>query len=184
MEYRNDRPGIAPWVWVLIVLAAIILIFVIWWAVAAQGPEQVVVVPGGEEEQPVQPPPQQPSAQQPEEQPQVIERERPVNIYIEREGREPNVVVVPRDEQQPRAEERMRQVDLPGEFRYQGRTWEPSDQAVSGDEVSLRDTGASVDGNVVYARQDAERPYDELYLETEPGSGIYIKYEPTGSSSQ
>ena len=44
--------------------------------------------------------------------------------------------------------------------------------------MDLKDTGSSVDGNIVYAERDDQPPYDELYLETEPGSSIYIKYEP------
>lgn len=171
MEYPYERRRMAPWVWVLIVLAALILVFVIWWAVAAQGPKETVVIQPEEVEQPPAPP-------QPVEQPVVVEREQPVNIYIQPQQPRPNVVIVPRGQQPPAAKERLRQVDLPGQFRYQGNMWEPSDQAVLEDDVNLKDTGASVGGNIVYADRDAEAPYDRLYLETEPGSGVYLKYEP------
>lgn len=174
MERQEQKPGVPPWVWVLIVLLALILVFVIWWAVAAQAPQPEVITPPDEETQ-------EPLVQPPE-QPVAIERERPVNIYIERERppqQGPRVVIVPREEQPPQARERFRRIDLPSRFRYQGEVWEPSDEALIGDQVNLRDTGASVDGNVIYADQFAERPYDELYLETEPGSDIYIKYEKT-----
>ncbi|HUV04594.1 MAG TPA: hypothetical protein VMX94_05755 [Armatimonadota bacterium] len=176
-EHPHVRRGPPPWVWVLIVLAALILVFVVWWTIAAQGPRQtVVVVP--EEERPAVPPVQRPPAERPPEQPVVVEREPPVNIYIGREQPRPSVIVVPKGEQPPEAMERLRQVNLPGRFRYQGKTWEPADQAVSSEDADLKDTGASVDGNIVYAERDDQPPYDELYLETEPGSGIYIKYEP------
>jgi len=177
MEHPHVRRGAPLWAWVLIVLAALILVFVIWWAIAAQGPEQTVVVLP-KEERPTAPPEQPPPAKPPE-QPVVVERERPVNIYIEREEPRPSVIVVPQGQQPPEARERLRQVDLPSRFRYQGKTWEPADQTVLREDVDLKDTGASVDGNIVYVQRDDEPPYDELYLETEPGSGIYLKYEPT-----
>lgn len=176
MEHDDSR-STAPWVWMVVTLGAIMLILVVWWAVAAQSDRQVVVTP---EERAPQPSVQPPAEQQPypEQQPRVIERERPVNIYIEREERQPSVIIVPRGENPPEARERLRQVDLPATFSYQGRTWEPSNTAVSGDEVDLLDTGASVDGNIVYAQRGDTPPYDHIYLETEPGSGIYIRYDP------
>lgn len=170
MEQPEERRRTSPWVWILIVLVAILLLLLIWWAVGAQSPREAVVAPPKEE---VSPP-----AQMPAEQPVVVERERPVNIYIEREEPRPTVIVVPRDERPLIARERLRQVNLPSLFRYQGRLWEPSNEAVTSDGVSLKDTGASVDGDVVYTTQAAEPPYDELYLETDPGSGIFIKYKP------
>jgi len=172
MEYPYARRGTPPWAWVLIVLVALILVFVIWWAIAAQGPEQTVVVLP-KEERPAAPP------EQPPEQPVVVERERPVNIYIEREQPRPNVIIVPQGEQPPEARERLRQVDLPSRFRFQGKTWEPADQAVSIEDVDLKDTGTSVDGNIIYAERDDQPPYEDLYLETEPGSGICVKYTST-----
>jgi len=178
MEYPTQRRGIQPWVWVLIVLAAVLLVFVIWWAVAAQGPRETVII-APEEKEVERPPAEAPAKETPAEQPVVVERERPVNIYIEREQPRPNVIIVPRDAQRPVARERLRQVDLPSRFRYQRSVWEPSDQAVGADSISLKDTGASVDGNIVYAEQDGEPPYSELYLETEPGSGVFIKYLPS-----
>lgn len=174
MEYPYRR-GIAPWIWVLIVLAAIILVFVIWWAVAAQQPEQTIVT---QPEETAEPQLQQPTETQ---QPVVVERERPVNIYIERERPQPRVIVVPRGETPPQARERLSQVNIPSAFRYQGKVWEPSDEAVSGDNVKLKDTGASIDDNIIYAEQGATSPYNELYLETEPGSGIYVSYTSTSS---
>ena len=175
MEQLPRRTGTAPWVWVLIVLAALILVFMIWWAVAAQAPETTVVVP---EEQP-QPPVVQPLLPPTQEQPVIIERERPVNIYIEREQPNPRVIVIPQSQQPPEAKERLSLVNLPSRFRYQGRAWEPSDEAVSGDTINLRDTGASINGNIVYAEQGTEPQYDALYLETKPGSGVYVKYTKT-----
>lgn len=172
-----ERPGVAPGVWVLILLAAVVLIFAIWWAVAAQNRERPMVTPPEAEEQAqVEAPPAQPPA----EQPVVVKRERPVNIYVQPEEPRIRVIIVPQGERPPEAKERLRKVDLPGRFRHQGRMWEPTDEAFVEDSVDLKDSGASVDGNIMYVQQDAEPPYDVLYLESEPGSGIYIRYRPTG----
>lgn len=172
MEYHpRDRRGVAPWVWVLVVLAAIILIFVVWWAVAAQPTEETVIVPPAERER-------EPVGEPAQQQPVVVERERPVNIYIERDQPRPNVIIVPRDEQPAMAQDQIRQVDLPSLFRYMDRTWEPTEQTVSREDEQLVRTGASIDGNAVYAREDATQPYDELFVEAEPGSGIYVRYRP------
>lgn len=175
MEEQPEKRGTASWIWVLIVLAALILIFVIWWAVSAQGPERMTAAPGPEERQPAQPP----IVQSPQEQPIIIEPQIPVNIYIEREQPSTNVIVVPKGQQPPQAMERLRQVDLPSMLRYQNKIWKPSNEAVTGGDVNLKDTGASIDGNIVYAEQNAQSPYYNLYLETEPGSGVYIKYIAT-----
>lgn len=178
-EIRYQRRGPAPWVWVLIVLAAILLIFIVWWIVAAQTKEETVVVPGPE--QPVTPPTPMPEQPPPSAQaPVIVEREQPVNIYVERNRPEPRVIIVPEGRQPPEAMERLRKVDLPDRFRYQGKVWEPSDEAFARGVLDLRDTGASVDGNILYTEQDAVSPYDELYIETSPGSGIYLKYISAG----
>jgi len=171
-----ERPGTAPWVWVLIVLAALVLIFAIWWAVAAQSRERPMVTAPEEENLEVE----RPAAEAPAEQPSVVARERPVNIYIQPEEPRVRVIIVPQGERPPEARERLRKLDLPGRFRHQGRMWEPTDEAFIEDAVDLRDSGASVDGNIIYVERDAEMPYEDLYLETEPGSGIYIKYRPMG----
>jgi hypothetical protein len=166
VEYRapEDNRGVAPWIWVLIVLLAILLVFVIWWAVAAQS-QRTVTVPG-----PAQPttPAQQPAP------PQVVER--PVTIYVEGGQTPSTVYIVPKGQQPP--PQATEQVSLPGEFGYAGNNWEPSGQAVTSDSVKLMDTGLQVDGNTIYADEGAQPPYSTLYLQTQPGSGVYIKYEP------
>lgn len=185
MEYRTTpetpvRRDRTPWIWLLVVLLAIALVLVIWWAVAARGRERPMVTAPEEKErveaeQPaVQPPPEQPLA----EQPVVVEREQPVNIYVQPERPSMRVIIVPQGERPPQAKPRLRKVDLPGRLRYQGEAWEPSDEAFVQEAIDLKDTGASVDGNIVYVEEDAEPPYDALYLETQPGSGIYVQYEP------
>ena len=182
MEYyvRDGRRTIPPWIWILVVLLALILIFVVWWAVAAQSPERTVVVPGQQPTTPpVQQPAQQPSAQptpQPAAQPQVVQR--PVTIYVVPGQTPPTVYVVPEGQQPPQATQRPQQVKLPGEFSYEGKNWEPADQAVTSDSVQLKDTGAQVAGSTVYAESGDQAPYMALYLETAPGSGVYLKYQP------
>lgn len=185
MESPYYRRGLAPWVWVLIVLGALLLVFIVWWAVAAQNQEQTVVVPN---QPPTVAPPTvttPPTNTQPQTttpaKPTVVERSQPVNIYVERNQTAPKVIVVPTDKQPPEATNRLTKIDLPGKFKYQDQTWEPSDQAISGSDVNLKDSGASINGNVIYVMKDAQEPYNEVYLETNPGSGIYVKYIP-GSS--
>ncbi|HET6457046.1 MAG TPA: hypothetical protein VFI02_21820 [Armatimonadota bacterium] len=170
MEYRapEDNRGVAPWIWVLIVLLAILLVFVVWWAVAAQS-QRTVTVPGPA--QPTTPPAQQPAQTTP---PQVVER--PVTIYIERGQTPSTVYIVPKGQQPP--PQATEQVSLPGEFSYAGKNWEPAGQAVPSDSVKLVDTGLQVEGNTIYADEGAQPPYRALYLQTQPGSGVYIKYEP------
>ncbi|MHB1001040.1 MAG: hypothetical protein ACYC27_17495, partial [Armatimonadota bacterium] len=163
MEHPHDRRGFAPWLWILIVLGALILVLVIWWAVAAQSPEETVVVPDNGQTTIAPPPQQTPTTPQQPTQPVTVTRERPVNIYIEQREAQPRVIVVPKDEQPPEAKDRLRQLDLPGSFRYQDKVWEPSDQAVTGDTAELRDTGANIDGNVIYAQRSDTEPYDDLY---------------------
>ena len=177
MVEANER-HIAPWIWVMIVLLAIILVFVIWWVVAAQSPRTVVIVPGPS--QPTTPPTQQPSppsgtAQPP--QPVVVQPQTPVNIYVQDRQPSPKVIIVPRDQQPPPSAQGATQVTLPGAFKYQGKTWTASDEAITSSTAKLKDIGATVDGNPLYAGQGAEPPHDTLYLETSPGSGIFLKYE-------
>jgi len=182
--YRN-RPGFAPWVWVLIVLAAIVLIFVIWWAVGAQSPNQTVIVPG-EQQQPTTVPPSSTQPAQPTQpvqtpqssQPVVVQPQRPVNIYVGKEQPNPNVVIVPRGEKIPQATDNMKQVNLPSSFKYTGTTWTAATDAVSGDYTTMTDIGAQVQGHEIYAPAGDTKPYTELYIETSPGSNVYLKYTP------
>ena len=176
MEYRDERRGVAPWVWVLIVLVALILVFVVWWAVAAQDERETVLVPVEEDSAERQPPADR--APGSETQPVVVERERPVNVYIDREQPRPTVVVVPRDEQPPEAGRNVTQIDVPSRFRYQGETWEPSGTTVTPDAADLTETGVSVGGRNLHAPRGAEAPYDELYLRSEKQGGVYIQYTP------
>lgn len=188
MEYPNDRRGPAPWIWILVVLGALVLVLVVWWAVAAQNEPDTIVVPGGSQtttpptyQQPTQQPLEQapPQSQQPQSsQPVVVQRERPVNIYIERDTQSPRVVTVPRGQEPPQAEQRVRQLNVPDQFRLEGKLWQPSGEAVTSDTTKLKDSGMSVGGNVIYAQQGATQPFGELYLETEPGSGVFVVYTP------
>lgn len=169
MEHRGR--GVPGWVWVLVVLAAIILVFMVWFVVSASTRRPTVVVP------PEQQPAVQPSQQQ---QPVIVKRERPVTIYVQRNQPQPKVYVIPEGKQPPEAKANVEPVNLPSQFRYQSTLWQPSGQAFTSDHVMLKDTGLNVGGNIVYARQDAQAPYNAFYLETQPGSGVFIEYTPTG----
>ncbi|NIR01194.1 MAG: hypothetical protein GTN78_13510, partial [Gemmatimonadales bacterium] len=134
----------------MVVLLAIALVLVIWWAVAARGREgPMVTAPEEEERVEAERPAVQPPEQLPAEQPVVVEREQPVNIYVQPERPSMRVIIVPQGERPPEARPRLRKVDLPGRMRYQGEVWEPSDEAFIQEAIDLKDTGASVDGNIV-----------------------------------
>lgn len=200
MQDPYYRRGLPPWVWVLIVLGAILLVFVVWWTVAAGSRQQIVVVPAGGETtvqpstQPAQPAPAQPaqptqptmpttsvSPSRPTAQSQkpiVIVREHPVNVYVQPKSPTPSVIVVPKNEQPPAGVASARPSSLPGAFSYQNKTWQPSNEAVT-DKTTLRNTGAVVNGDAIYVKVDAQPPYDELYVETSPGSGILVRYDPS-----
>jgi hypothetical protein len=180
------RRGPSPWVWVLIALAAIILVFVIWFAIAAQNQQETIIVPGGGQETtppttgqaPSQPAPSQQTPSQPTP-PQSAPPQTGtnVNIYVGKDQNQPNVVVVPKGGQAPSSASGMQQVNLPGEFRYSNTLWKVSRQAVAGDNANLKKTGDSTGGKAIYAEQSAQEPYDHVYLETRPGSGIFLRYD-------
>ncbi|HAH88310.1 MAG: hypothetical protein WCT06_06320 [Armatimonadota bacterium] len=167
------RRGTAPWVWVLIVLAAILLVFVIWFAIAAQSPRETVVVPGGSQETTppttTGPAPSQPAPA--EQQPGTN-----VNIYVSKDHKQPNVIVVPKGGQTPQSTNNMQQVNLPGELQYDNAQWKVTRQVVAGDNTNLKDSGDSAGGRTIYVEQNAQKPYDHIYLETESGSGIFLRY--------
>ncbi|MHB0913059.1 MAG: hypothetical protein ACYC2Y_06400 [Armatimonadota bacterium] len=156
-------------------IVAVILLLAVW---LFARPRETVVA-GPQTGQPVQPPMQAQPPQQTQP-PQVVERPQPVNIYIERSRPEqPRVIIIPRNEQPPSNQGRVQRVDLPGRFRFEGRMWQPTDRDVLTARADLQETGYEVSGRQIYVRSGAESPYDELYVETEPGSGVYVKYEPT-----
>lgn len=179
MEYIHDRRHIPPWVWVLVALGAVILVFLVWFAVAASGPRETVVVTPEEKQPSVERTPPQPP---PSEQPVVVEPPQPVTIFIER-NRPTTVIIVPRGQEPPEARENLQEVTLPGEFRYRNRIWRATTEVVMGNEANLRNIGATVDSNPIYADYDAVPPYDVLYLETEKGSGIFITYKPVRTAN-
>jgi hypothetical protein len=47
---------------------------------------------------------------------------------------------------------------------------------VAGDNTNLKDSGDSAGGRTIYVEQNAQKPYDHIYLETESGSGIFLRY--------
>jgi|GEM_PF-2854128 len=199
MEYRDERRN--PWPWVAIIAGLLIFLAASWWIASASTRGDDIVLLDEEEEQPAsrQPTqPGQPSTQQPSQQPgsrpateepTVTEQQPPVNIYVERTPERPEqrpvVVVVPRGDQ-PRATDggQLSQVDVPAQFRYRGSSSEADDQAVSPRSEDLTDTGASVDGHAIYVQRDDDPPYDAVYVETEPGSEVYVRYtrRPSGRS--
>ncbi len=165
-----------PWLWVAIGLAAVLLVFVVWWVVEAQSPKQTTVVPGTE--QPTTPPMMEP-VPAPQSQPPSTTAQPNVNIYIEKQPSGPNVIVVPQGAQPPASTKGLSKVNLPAQFQYQSKTWNPTKQAITGNNLGIKDTGDAVRGNEIYVDQDSQSPYDHVYMETATGSGVYLKYEPS-----
>jgi outer membrane biosynthesis protein TonB len=121
--------------------------------------------------------PAQPSQASQPKQPVVVQPQPPINIYVNNKQPAPQVYIVPKGQQPPSGAQNAQQVTLPGAFNYQGRTWSPSNQAVTSASTKLKEIGVSVNSKPIYAAQDAKPPYDALYLETSPGSGVFLKYD-------
>lgn len=71
------------------------------------------------------------------------------------------------------------QPGTPRAFTYAGQMWVLSDGPVR---VNVESIGKLPDGHVVYAEVEDTPPYDALYLETAPNSGLYQKYVPASST--
>lgn len=154
-----------------VALIAGILVLAIWWAVGAQNQDRSAA-PG---------PAQQAIARVEKaslvrEQPVVVRPTKPVDIYLESGATPPVVHVVPKGRKLPVPIERLSRVSLPSGFKYQDETWVPSGEAVTASDAKLLDIGAMVDGSIVYADQDTHPPYKSFYLESSPGSGVFIEY--------
>lgn len=184
MEYRRDDDTRSnPWPWVAIIVGILIFLTAAWWIAGASSRDrETVLLPPDEPERTE---PAQPSTQptQPDQttEPTVTERQPPVNIYVQRTPEQPNrrpvIVVVPEGQQPPRSDGmRLSEVDVPAEFRYQGSVWQASDQATSPDPDDLVDTGANIEGKDIYAERNDRPPYDTVYVETEPDSGVFVRY--------
>jgi hypothetical protein len=179
MEHTRKRQNTQTWIWALITVETIILAFVVWWAVATSQPEKIVIAG----------PPQEGSTsaiqhqQELSEQPSIVEPKEPVSIFIQREH--PTKVIIVRSGQEPpQAKESLRKISLPVEFKYQNKLWRITTEAGRNKEKALKDIGAIVESNRIYAEQNDQLPYDSLYLETEKNSEIFVKYVPVRSSEQ
>jgi hypothetical protein len=150
----------------------IVLVFVVWWTVAAQSRDRVTTAPGPA--QPTTPPIEQASLVR--EQPVVVQPTAPVDVYVERGTTPPVVYVMPKGRKPHAPMDRLSRVNLPTAFKYRNMTWVPSGEAVTASDAKLMDIGVAVDGNLVYADQEARPPHKSFYLETSPGSGVFIAY--------
>lgn len=181
-EHRDETRN--PWPWVGIVIGMLIFLGASWWIATAgtRGNYTPIQPTTTQPMQPAEQPSQQPAKQPAAEKPTVTEQQPRVSIYVERTPQQPDqspvVVIVPEGQQPPKGSDgtEVKPVDLPARFKYQGSTWDATDQAVSPDPSTLTDTGASVNGNEIYVDQTDKPPYDAVYVETEPGSGVYVKY--------
>jgi len=181
-RHREDRSN--PWPWVAIIAGLLVFLGASWWVgMAATRNNQRA--PAVQTQQPVQPQqPAQPSTGQTQTgqaaQPTATQQQPPVNVYVQTPqspGERPVVVIVPEGKQPPQANgSQLSEVNIPARFKYLGSIWQASDQAVSPDQSTLKDTGANIGGNEIYVDHNDKPPYDAVYVETEPGSGVYVKY--------
>ena len=155
-----------------VAVIVIVLVFVVWWTVAAQNRDRVTTAPGPA--QPTTPPIEQASLVR--EQPVVVQPTEPVEIYVEGGTTPPVVHVVLKGRKPPAPMDRLSRVNLPTAFKYRDKTWVPSGEAVTASDAKLMDIGVTVDGNLVYADQDARPPYTSFHLESSPGSGVFVRY--------
>ena len=171
MEVTSERQ-IKTRLWAPVAVIVIVLVFVVWWTVAAQNRDRVVGAPGPA--QPTTPPIEQASLVR--EQPVVVQPTEPVDVYVERGTTPPVVHVVLKGRKAPAPMDRLSRVKLPTAFKYRDKTWVPSGEAVTASDAKLMDIGVTVDGNLVYADQDARPPHKSFCLETSPGSGVFVVY--------
>ena len=171
MEVTSGRQ-IKMRAWAPVAVIAIVLVFVVWWTVAAQSRDRVTTAPGPAQH--TTPPIEQASLVR--EQPVVVQPTEPVDVYVERGTTPPVVHVVLKGRKPPVPIDRLSRVNLPTAFKYRDKTWVPSGEAVTASDAKLMDIGVAVDGNLVYADQDARPPHKSFYLETSPGSAVFIVY--------
>ena len=171
MEVAGERQ-IKTRLWAPVAVIVIVLVSAVWWAVAAQSRDHVTTAPGTA--QPMTPPIER--ALLVREQPVVVQTTKPAEIYLERGTTPPVVHVVLKGRKTHGQVERLSRVNLPAAFKYRDKTWVPSGRAVTASDAKLMDIGVTVDGNLVYADQDARPPYKSFYLETSPGSGVFVRY--------
>ena len=174
MEVTSERQ-IKTRLWAPVAVIVIVLVFVVWWTVAAQSRDRVTTAP--EPAHPTTPPIKQASLLR--EQPVVVQPTEPVDVYVERGTTPPVVHVVLKGRKPPAPMDRLSRVNLPAAFKYRDKPWVPSGEAVTASDAKLMDIGVTVDRNLVYADQDARPPHKSFYLETAPGSGVFIKYRST-----
>lgn len=175
MEVTSGRE-IKTRLWAPVAVIVMLLVFVVWWTVAAQSRGRLITSAAPVE--PTTPPIEQASLVR--EQPVVVQPTEPVDVYVERGTTPPVVHVVLKGRKPPAPMNRLSRVNLPTAFKYRDKTWVPSGEAVTASDAKLMDIGVTVDGNLVYADQDARPPYKSFYLETAPGSGVFVKYRRAG----
>ena len=153
MEVTSGRQSKTR-LWAPVAVIAGILVLAIWWAVAAQSRDRLITSAGHVE--PTTPPIEQASLVR--EQPVVVQPTKPVEIYVERGTTPPVVYVVLKGRKPPAPMDRLSRVNLPAAFKYRDKTWVPCGEAVTASDAKLMDIGVTVDGNLVYADQDARPP--------------------------
>ena len=151
--YRVDL--IPRWIWVLLAVALLLVLIVAISAAASRGQRQAFV----------------PGPEVTTGNPQDF-MEQPPTPAVPPTTTEPETVTpttpgTPGTGQIPQG--------LPEAFTFQGRTWQFAEGPV---QVEVVTTGEYADDHIIYQRQNRQPPFQELFLETEPNSGIFYKYIP------
>jgi hypothetical protein len=95
-----------------------------------------------------------------------------------RDFTEAGIIPEPPKTVSPAHEVRLAAAKPPAAFDCQGTRWMPTGETTTPRDTALRDIGLTVERSIVYARLDAEPPYTALYVETHPGSEVFVRYRP------
>lgn len=157
MRARHELVVQLRWLWVMLGVAAMLVIILVVSGAMSGPPEEVMVVgPAVKTGNPadyLEPPPPPPVKPTP---------------------------TTPTPPSPPGETSDQAQQGTPKAFTYAGQMWVLSDGPVR---VNVESIGKLPDGRVVYVEVEDTQPYDSLYLESAPNSGLYHKYVPASSTS-
>lgn len=169
-DYDTERT-IPMWLPVTALIVAIAIIIVAWWVKAAdlrrsstmvtQAPQTVTQKPS--------PPPQEI---------QPGENAASADVYLDTSQSKPKIVLLPKGQQTGQTSS-LKKLSIPSQFQLNGKTWQPSGETLSGDNLHMKEAGPEIGGSAVCIPSDAQTPYTDLYLETDSGSGVFADYRPT-----
>lgn len=142
------------WLWVMLGVAALLITILVVSGAMSRPPEEVVVVGP------------------------AVKTGNPAD-YLEPPPRPSVMPTSPPTPVPPGATSNQTQPETPRAFTYAGQMWTLSDGPVK---VDVESIGKLPDGRVVYVEVGDIPPYDALYLESAPSTGLYHKYVPAPSA--